>query len=618
VDDKTLLECALAWAREDVDAGDAQLLEAWAREGNISALRSCMAGPLRFGTAGLRGVVGPGSNAMNRSVIRKASLGLARYLKKQVEGAQGRGIVVGRDVRKLSDVLAMEAAGVFLAEGFNVFFWEEPCPTPLVPFALLRLGAAAGVMVTASHNPPAYNGYKAYWGNGAQMIPPHDEGIAQEMARTGPAKEIRCLFLSKAPQRPRAARGASGGSEGAIGQWEGAVGVSEGVSEGGPREGYYTPLGEEMAGAYKEWALGLRLWGNGAPLKIAYTAMHGIGASWVEGLLREAGHREIYRVEAQCTPDAAFPTLPFPNPEEAGALDLAMELVEARQAGLLLANDPDADRLAVGARDARGRFRMFSGNELGVLLGYCLLKEKAWSKPLLLSTVVSTTLLRRMCEALGARYEETLTGFKWIANRALELEREEGCEFVFGFEEALGYCTGKAIRDKDGISTALLVADLASHCAAQGMTLWDYLEQIFRRFGFHASRQKSWTFSGGEAVQKMFAFMEGLRKAPPWKLGGHRVVSTCDYQTGRCVTGSETVRLGLPPSNLVAFILEQGHRVLVRPSGTEPKMKVYMEWCEPLRGAESLEEAALRAQEGLVGLEKDCLQKWFSPSLECL
>ncbi|MCL2314645.1 MAG: phospho-sugar mutase, partial [Proteobacteria bacterium] len=568
--------------------------------------------------------------------------------------------------------------------GFRVFFWEHPCPTPLVPFALLRVGAAAGVMVTASHNPPSYNGYKAYWENGAQLIPPHDEGIAAEIARTGPAKAIRTLLppsIGRAPlletpmlEAPLGHTGVPPASSGGVpstpvvhtggaatgsakvsasssgvplcpggaassgvppagsGVLPGSSGVPPGGGSGGPitreEEGGaggaeggavgWSYLGEEMAAAYREWALGLRIRGEAAPLRVAYTAMHGVGTPWVEGLLGEAGYGAPHRVEAQCTPDAAFPTLSFPNPEEPGALDLAMEVVEACQADLLLANDPDADRLSVGARDARGKFRMFSGNELGVMLGHYLLTQRAWSKPLLLSTVVSTSLFGRMCKALGARYEETLTGFKWIANRALELERKEACEFVFGFEEALGYCAGTAIRDKDGISIALLAADLASHCAAQGQTLVDYLEQIFRRFGFHASRQKSLTFPGGESMQKIFAFMDGLRKSPPWKLGESRVVSISDYQTGLCVVGTESTQLGLPSSNLVAFVLERGHRVLVRPSGTEPKVKVYIEWCEPLCGAESLECAALRAQEGLLRLERDLLQQWFSPSPECI
>jgi len=577
MDDKALCERALAWAAEDADLADAAQLEAWVNQGDMEALRACMSGHLRFGTAGLRGVVGPGSQGMNTSVVRKASLGLARYLKKQVKDAQTRGIVLGRDVRKRSETFVMEAAGVFLAEGFHVFFWEEPCPTPLVPFALLQVKAAAGVMVTASHNPAAYNGYKVYWENGAQMIPPHEEGIAAEMLETGPAKEIR----TKLP--------------------------------GGER---WTLLGTPMKEAYIKKALDLRLCKHPAPLKIAYTAMHGVGAPWVQTLLREAGYTSIHPLPSQCRPDTSFPTVSSPNPEEPQALSLATAFVEETQADLLLANDPDADRLAAGARDARGKFRLFSGNELGVMLGHYLLSQKPWQKPLLLSTVVSTSLLKRICEALGARHEETLTGFKWIANRALELN---ACEFVFGFEEAIGYGAGDVVRDKDGISMALLVADLASHCVARGMTLVDYLEQIFRRFGFYAFRQKTLHFSGVEAEQKRLALMNALRKNPPRRLGGLDVVSTSDYRAGvcmetLCLEGSESKRLGLPSAELLSFALERGHRVLVRPSGTEPKLKIYMEWCEPLQKTEALEKAALRAQESLCCLEEDCLRQWFSPN----
>jgi phosphomannomutase len=338
--------------------------------------------------------------------------------------------------------------------------------------------------------------------------------------------------------------------------------------------------------------------------------MHGVGAPWVEALLREAGYEALLLVASQCTPDAAFPTVSSPNPEEPGALSLARKLVEESQAQLLLANDPDADRLAVGARDSGGKFRMFSGNEVGVMLGHYLLEQKKWTKPLLLSTVVSTSLFGRMCEALGARHEETLTGFKWIANRALELQQQGAWEFVFGFEEALGYGAGDAVRDKDGISMALLVADMASCCAAQGLTLVEYLERIFRRFGFYASRQKNLNFAGADAAQNMLALTDALRKNPPRRLGGLNVVSMSDWLH---VAGEKSRRLELPPANLLAFVLEQGHRILVRPSGTEPKVKIYMEWREPLRDTEPLEAAALRAHEGLLCLERDCLQQWVSP-----
>ena len=571
MDDTTLCAHARAWAAQDADAEDAAQLRKWANQGDIPALRACMSGHLAFGTAGLRGIVGPGSLAMNRSVVRKASLALARYLKKHAKDAQSRGVVVGRDARKKSDLFALEAAGVFLAEGFRVFFWEEPCPTPLVPFAVLQVGAAGGVMVTASHNPAAYNGYKVYWEDGAQLVSPHEEGVAQEMSLTGPAKEIQTLPPGEAPKE----------------RW--------------------TSLGAPTRAAYMREALALRPWKKAAPLKVVYTAMHGVGTSWVEALLGEAGFGPLLLVASQCTPDAAFPSVSSPNPEEPKALALAQALVEQTQAHLLLANDPDADRLAVGARDARGAFRMFSGNEVGVMLGHYLLEQKQWRRPLLLSTVVSTSLMKHICEALGARHEETLTGFKWIAKRALELQKQEGWEFVFGFEEAIGYGAGNALYDKDGISTALLVADLASHCAAQNMTLADYLERIFRRFGFYASHQKSLHFSGADAAQKMLALTNALRQNPPQKWGELGVVSMRDHLQ---LENPKSTHSKLPPSNLLAFALEQGHRVLIRPSGTEPKIKIYMEWREPLGDMEPVENAALRAREGLFRLERGCLQQW--------
>jgi len=364
-------------------------------------------------------------------------------------------------------------------------------------FAVLHLKAAAAVMVTASHNPPEYNGYKVYWGNGAQIIPPHDHAIAAEIEASPPAKDIPLLPVEDARRR-RLRR----------------------------------DLGEDVGRAYLDAIARQRSFrGPVAELRLVTTALHGVGARWLRQALGEAGFVHIHEVAEQREPDGTFPTVRFPNPEEPGALDLAFALAERERADLVLANDPDADRLAVAARDASGGMRSFGGNEIGVLLGHYLLTQarSAPARPLLIATIVSSTQLGVIARDLGALYEETLTGFKWIANRALEVERSQGAAFVFGYEEALGYAAGTAVRDKDGISAGLVFADLAAWCRSRGTTAWGYLEEIQRRHGLFLAGQRSFTFPGATGLATIGRIMDGFRSAPPARIGGFAVAAVKDY-----------------------------------------------------------------------------------------
>ncbi len=546
---------AEAWARDDPDPETAAELRGLIEGRREAELRDAFAGRLQFGTAGLRGLIGPGPNRMNRAVVRQATDGLARYLLRAAPDAATRGVVVGRDARRMSDVFAEDVAGVLAAHGIPALVFTEPVPTPVGAFAVLELGAAAGVVVTASHNPPEYNGYKVYWSNGAQIIPPHDEGIAGEIAGAPRAKAVLVLSAEEARQK-RLRRELDG----------------------------------EVTRAYLD-AIARRLpfRGGASELTIVTTALHGVGARFLSQALHEAGFLRVHEVAEQREPDGRFPTVRFPNPEEPGALDLAFALAERTQADLVLANDPDADRLAAAARDVTGALRSFTGNEIGVLLGHYLLTrtQPAPARPLVIATIVSSAQLGRIARDLGARYEETLTGFKWIANRALEVERAEGAAFVFGYEEALGYAAGTAVRDKDGISAGLLFADLAAWCRSRGVTAWAYLEEIQRRHGLFVAGQRNFTFPGAEGLAVIARIMDGFRASPPARIGGLEVVAVRDYLRGTL----------LPPSNVIAYALSDGSRVTLRPSGTEPKIKYYFERTEEPAEGEAIAVIAGQGRE---------------------
>ncbi len=562
--DATLLETVRAWRAADPDPETAREVDELLAKGDEEGLLDRFRAELEFGTAGLRGLLGAGPNRMNRAVVRRATAGVARHLLATVPDAARRGVVLARDARRGSEEFALEAAGVLAGHGIRVYFFVDRAPTPLGAFAVKTLGAAAGVVVTASHNPPEYNGYKVYWGNGAQIIPPTDAGIAAQIAKAGPARALP--FLPRAEAEPK---------------------------------GLFVPLGEELAERYHDAISRLALHaGEGRDLRIVYTAMHGVGARFTLAALARAGFADVRPVAAQNEPDGAFPTVNFPNPEEKGALDLALALCEETRADLLLANDPDADRLAAGARDREGRMRVFSGNEIGVLLGaYCLKERRPTPEnPLVVTTIVSSSHLGKIARDLGAAYAETLTGFKWIENRALELERSEARTTVFGYEEALGYSVGDVVRDKDGISAALVFADLAGWCRARGVTVWDFLEEVQRAHGLFLSAQRSVTIPGAEGATTIAAIMDGFRARPPAAIGDLAVVETRDYRAGVP---------GLPKSNVVAYLLEGGSRVTLRPSGTEPKIKYYFELVEAPREGEGLDAAKARGEGRLAALVAD-------------
>lgn len=537
----SVIDKARAWIAQDPDPDTKREIEMLIARSDQTDLEARFAGSLEFGTAGLRGVLGAGSTRMNRVTVMRATSGLCAWLKQQVPNVATRGICIGRDARMQSDIFARDAIEVVLGAGIPVWAFSNVVPTPVLAFSVLELGAGGGVMITASHNPPEYNGYKVYWENGAQIIPPNDVGITREIELAPPANEL-----------PR-------------------ISMAEGRERGLLRDV------DRLVDAYVNLvASAVRQSDERCEVRVAYTALHGVAESTLRDVLSQAGFCDVQSVVEQAIPDGRFPTVAFPNPEEPGVMDRVLALGSDIHADLVVANDPDGDRLAVSVlRD--GAFESLSGNDIGILLADDLLTRHAeLDKPLVVSTVVSSPMLGLVAASHGARWEQTLTGHKWIQNRALELERE-GYQYVFGYEEALGYAPLASIRDKDGISSALLITDLASRLKPRGQTLIDALESLWREHGIFQDMQLSRRFEGTDAQARMTEVVEDLRRKPPTEIGGRTVTSMIDLgRRVRWTSDGETPYERLAKSEVLIFELEGNHRAMVRPSGTEPKLKYYL------------------------------------------
>jgi phosphomannomutase len=554
------------WIENDPDPNTQRELRALLERADEAAekeLADRFAGVLEFGTAGLRGVIGGGPNRMNRAVVLTTTWGLAQHLLAVVPQARERGVVVGYDGRRMSREFAEDTCGVLAANGIVAHLFPTLGPTPLTAYAVGALGAVAGVMVTASHNPPEYNGYKVYWGNGAQIIPPVDRDIAKAIAKAPAAKDVAREDL-----------------------------------EAGRAKGLVKDISTSTERAYLDAIAKLRPAGRPRrDLVVVYTPMHGVGDKLARLALAEAGFTNVTSVPEQAEPDGAFPTVAFPNPEEKGAMDLSFALARKTKAELVLANDPDADRLAVAVPEATSPtgYRQLTGNEVGVLLGHFLLTQENAPNRLVIASIVSSPQLGVIAKALGVAYEETLTGFKWIANRAMDLKAER-LNFVFGYEEALGYTVGEVVRDKDGVSAALVFTELAAKLASEGRTIPQELEEIARKFGLFVSSQVNVTRKGAEGAKEIAALMERLRGANATQIGPLKVEATSDFvaRKRRDVAGKST-DLALPKTNMISFELEGGSRIIARPSGTEPKVKFYFDVRESVRSGEPFAEAEQRA-----------------------
>ena len=564
-------EAAELWLSEDPDPKTAaELREMIARyeTGDAAArkqLHDLFTGQLEFGTAGLRGILGPGPQQMNRVLVRKVTAGLAKYLLANVPDAVTRGVLIGHDARHNSRVFAEDTARVLAGAGIKAYLAHRPWPTPTTAWAVVDRKACAGVMVTASHNPPAYNGYKVYWGNGAQIIPPHDTGIAAAIATIGRSDQL--------PMPALAAARASG---------------------------LVVDLDEALHDRYITAAIALRARPDldGSQLVIAYTPMHGVGTASVTPAMQRGGFPKLHIEPAQAAPDPDFPTVAFPNPEEKGAMDLVLALAKRVTADLVLANDPDADRLCVAVPDA-GAYRQLTGDQVGAILADYLLEVSAKDKRMVATTIVSSQLLSYLARETGADYRETLTGFKWIGNAAMDYERDTGGRFVVGYEEALGYSVGPLVRDKDGVSACVVFAELVAWNRARGKTVLDHLDDIYRRVGVFVTEQVSITKPGSEGLAEIRAAMTRFRGAPPTSIANQKVEQVVDLQRGEG---------GLPPSDVLVFKLAGGRRVIMRPSGTEPKLKSYYEVRAAVAAGEPIATARARGLAELAEL-RDAHQK---------
>ena len=536
---------ARAWAAGDPDPDTRAALLERAADGDVDELAELVGSGLTFGTAGLRGRVGPGPNRMNRAVVIRATRGLVDHLLATDPTAARRGLVVAYDARHDSERFAGDVVAVAAAAGITVHRFATFQPTPIAAFAQRDLDAAACVVVTASHNPPQDNGYKVYVEGAAQIVPPTDTAIAAAIDAVGAASDV-----------PRVA--------------DAAIAAHPDVHLLGDDvvARYLAALPAERPRAHPRAA--------DTPLRIAYTPLHGVGRDVVVRALADAGHDDVHVAPSQAEPDGAFPTVAFPNPEEPGALDAVLTLAADVSADLVLANDPDADRLAVAVPDGSGGFVPLSGNRIGVLLAeHCLAGRAAdvaatGAIPLVVSSIVSTPMVADVAAAHGARSEVTLTGFKWICAAARALG-PAGHRFVYGFEEALGSAVGEVVADKDGISAAVAFADLARGAKAEGRSVLDLLADLHRRHGLWVSVQRSVVHPGLEGGRRISDAMVRLGERPPSMLAGAPVRDVVDYRTG-----ADTRPPWLGTHDLVAFTLDEG-RVMVRPSGTEPKVKVYVD-----------------------------------------
>ncbi|MBL4816078.1 MAG: phospho-sugar mutase, partial [Shewanella sp.] len=542
----------------DPDPRSRQELQALVDNGNEAELQRRFSGRLAFGTAGLRGVVEAGPMGMNRLVVQQTSAGLGAYLKQQVSDVDTRGVVIGYDGRRDSKQFALDAAGVLTAMGIKVYLTCKVAPTPLVAFGVIHLDAAAGIVVTASHNPPQYNGYKVYWGNGAQIIPPHDSGIAACIDKAA-TDSIHLLDLESARTK-----------------------------------GKLIMLEDDFYQSYRQGVKDAAVLQNHTQpelVSLSYTAMHGVGAEMAETVLADAGVTQVYSVAAQREPDGDFPTVNFPNPEEKGAMDLVIAEAKKHGAMLACANDPDADRFAVAVRTVAGDYQMLTGDQVGVLFGHYLMTHAAKNQRLTCTTIVSSSLLSKVAASLDATCLTTLTGFKWLTNVGMA-EQTEDNQCLFAYEEALGYMVGSMVWDKDGLSALVAFAQLTAELASQGKTIWDRLEAIYREHGFHLNTQVSIALK--PTTPNIGAY---LRKELPSVIAGKQVLSTDDISCGlRTFKDGTTEVIDLPASDVLIFKLEGGGRVIVRPSGTEPKIKCYYEVVASMTSNDSLESVQTRAQ----------------------
>lgn len=547
---------------------DATKSELKSLEGNEDEIFDRFYRELEFGTGGLRGVIGAGTNRMNFYTVGKATQGLANFINKQ--GAAAKGVAIAFDSRRMSPEFADTAACVLAANGIKAYIFDSLRPTPELSFALRTLGCTAGIVVTASHNPPEYNGYKVYWEDGAQITAPKDAQIIGEVNAIKDYAEIKKMTTEEA----KAA-------------------------------GLYEVIGKEIDDKYMEALKKLVLHPEAikemaSSLKIVYTPLHGTGNVPVRRVLKELGFEQVTVVPEQELPDGNFPTVSYPNPEDKKAFALALDLAKKVDADLVLATDPDADRLGVYAKDTKtGEYKVFTGNMSGMLIcEYEMSQKKALGilpdNGALVTTIVSSNMAQAVAKEYGMKFIECLTGFKYIGEQIKFFEQTGSNEYVFGFEESYGCLVGTHARDKDAVVAVMALCEAAAYYKTQGITLWDQMLNIYNKYGYYKEDLFTMTFKGADGAKKMQDMMDAYRKNTPKQVGAYKVLRLRDYKNDvitDLATG-ETTPTGLPKSNVLYFELENDAWFCVRPSGTEPKIKFYA----GIKGT-SLEDSAKKLDE---------------------
>ena len=493
---------------------------------------------LEFGTGGMRGIMGPGTNRINKYTIGKATAGLANYLKEQFSGEIS--VAIAFDSRNLSDYFANVAAQVLSAQGIKVFVFNELRPTPELSFAVRHLNCQAGIVITASHNPKEYNGYKVYWNDGGQLVPPHDKNIIDNVNAIKSFTEID--FNGK--------------------------------------DDLIIKIDEEVDIPYSEKVVELidRSVARDSDIGIVFTSIHGTGTTQIPEILKKSGFNNVHVVEEQAKPDGNFPTVESPNPEEESALHMAIELAKQKNADIVMGTDPDADRIGLAVKDDKGNWVLLNGNQAGSILVKYLLDqtpESEYPSSFVCKTIVTTRLIDDMAKKYNVKCINTLTGFKYIAREIRLLEGK--LKFIGGGEESFGYLAGDFVRDKDAVISAVLFAQIAAIAKEKGQTLLDYLYSIYEEFGVYRERLVSITKKGKEGLEQIVAMMEDFRKHTPKELAGEKVSTFIDYQTGvsQNLSDNSKTKLSIDRSNVLQFKTEKGSVITVRPSGTEPKIKFY-------------------------------------------
>jgi phosphoglucomutase len=550
------------WLSDEFDSETRSAIQKLLDDGNETELVDAFYRNLEFGTGGLRGTMGPGTNRMNIYTVAMATQGLCNYLKKSFEGQQ-ISVAIAHDSRNNSPLFAKTTADVFTGNGIKVYFFKELRPTPELSFAIRHFGCQSGVVLTASHNPKEYNGYKAYWNDGAQMISPHDKNTIAEVEKITSIKQVNM--------------------------------------KGNPD--LMVPVLEEVDEVYLDRIVGLSISNEAIKrqkdLKIVYSSLHGTGITLVPKVLAKMGFENVNVVQAQASPDGNFPTVVYPNPEETEAMTLGLKLAADLDADLVMATDPDADRVGLGVKNLDGKWQLLNGNQISTLLVYYMLNAwrnagKITGREMIIKTIVTTDIQQKMAEAYGVQCFNTLTGFKYIAS--IIRENEGKLKFIVGGEESYGYMVGDFVRDKDAVASCAMIAEMVAFAKDKGLSLFDLMIEIYKQFGFYKEDLISITKKGKTGAEEIQAMMAGYRTNPPKTIAGSEVVKIYDYKESTVldVKAGTKKAIEMEKSNVLQFLTTDGWKISARPSGTEPKIKFYFSVNEPLHQASDFKKVEAR------------------------